>query len=655
MKNCMGLIPVRRTHALISAVLTGLLALGVVRSVRAAEPHWIRVSTSHFAVLSDADEKRSREAAVRLEQMRAVFAQLLGRNRLNLSEPLDIIAVRSDDEYFRVAPVRDGRPIGAIGFFIPGTDRNYIVLDLGQEDAWRSISYDFAMMLLTYNYPPTQAWFDEGFAEYFSSLRLGTAPQIGGEPASGAAHSKSFGELLSTQPWQPLSSLLTASPPAAGQDASRDTLFAAQSWILMHYLINKDKQEQTGTYFDLVENQKLAPAEAIQKAFGQSEAQLEHAVKDYFATLKPQMAAAPGHASGAQIGQLSPLPADPEIGSSTQPVTDADGQALLAEMTVRLPEHRDAAVAELETAAGQAKTDSVIVRRALAWAHLQKKEFEGAVEELGKAAELDPKDAWLHYYLAQMKYHIAQSGGQQFQGLSNMMQDLRLVLDWDPEFAEAYNLLGLARVEGGGINSAMEAMRAAIRLNPRSERYLLNMAQIYMAGKNWDAATALLDRLKNSADPEMAASAHRNIEDLPTLQKYGVLPQRETAAQAPASAPAAVSHPAKAQAPAAAAAASSVPSDEIEVRSEPAPVQIDRRPIRFLKGRLASVDCSQAPAAVLSVAGGGKTWKLRTEDYKSLAVVGADEFSCAWANRQISVNYKAGGKADGDLVSVEVQ
>jgi len=38
-----------------------------------------------------------------------------------------------------------------------------------------------------------------------------------------------------------------------------------------------------------------------------------------------------------------------------------------------------------------------------------------------------------------------------------------------------------------------------------------------------------------------------------------------------------------------------------------------------------------------------------------LLLVGADEFSCEWIERPVVANYKAGGKADGDLVSVEVQ
>jgi len=56
-----------------------------------------------------------------------------------------------------------------------------------------------------------------------------------------------------------------------------------------------------------------------------------------------------------------------------------------------------------------------------------------------------------------------------------------------------------------------------------------------------------------------------------------------------------------------------------------------------------------------TVRSGARTLKLRTENYKSLLLVGADEFSCDWTARPVVVNYKPGGKADGDLVSMEVQ
>jgi hypothetical protein len=70
---------------------------------------------------------------------------------------------------------------------------------------------------------------------------------------------------------------------------------------------------------------------------------------------------------------------------------------------------------------------------------------------------------------------------------------------------------------------------------------------------------------------------------------------------------------------------------------------------------LVAVDCSQAPSAVLTVTAGAKMLKLRTQDYKSLTLIGAEDFSCDWKGRTVAVNYRAGGKADGDLVSLEVQ
>ena len=86
-----------------------------------------------------------------------------------------------------------------------------------------------------------------------------------------------------------------------------------------------------------------------------------------------------------------------------------------------------------------------------------------------------------------------------------MIQDLVFVVDKEPDFAEAHNMLALARLQGGGVHSATESIKVAIQLNPRSEQYLLNLAQIDLAGKKWDDATALLERLKDSSDPQICA------------------------------------------------------------------------------------------------------------------------------------------------------
>jgi Flp pilus assembly protein TadD len=661
-----------------------LLLCAPLAPARSDQQHWIRVNSSHFSVVTDADEFKGHDVVARFEQMRLVFGQLLSRTRINMSEPIDIIALRSDDEYSKIVPTRQG-PGVAMGFFILGPDRDYFVLNLSKEESWRALSREFALVFLNYNYPPTQPWFDEGFAEYFSSLRFDNKQaQIGGDP-------ESFTELLNSTPWLSIPDLF-ATHRDASQENSRHTLFYAQSWIVMHYLLSQNKLSETGTYFDLVVNQKLSVEEAIQKAYGMSSAQLTQAVQDHFHSLgQPSPPPEKGKqplAAGSQTLEVTP---SDQIGSSNQELPEAEGQSLVAEMSVRLAEHREPAVQQLQSITALPKMDNVVARRALAWAHMEKKEFDRAVEELSKAGDLNPKDPWLHYYLALVRYHLAQTG-QAPGGLPNMMQDLRSVLDWDPEFAQARSMLAMAQLEGGGVHAAMDSMRVALQLSPRNQTYLLNMAQIYMAGKSWEAATALLERLKSSPDPQVAKSAGEQLAGLPMLKKYGTLAQPQQTASASSPSPSSSSSPSSpssspsssspsghsATAPATTASSATTPSatsrkpaepqpkteqqspepDEVTVdRADqpPTPAQPDKRAIQFLKGKLVAVDCSQAPSAILTVTAGAKVLKLRTQDYKSLTLIGADDFSCDWKGRPVAVNYRAGGKADGDLVSIEVQ
>ena len=632
----------------LGSLLLCTVAFLPIALARSDEPHWIRVNSSHFSVVTDADEKHGHDVVVRFEQMRAVFGQLLSRSRINMSEPIDIIALRNDDEYSRIVPHRQGQGLAA-GFFIPGADREYFTLNLSKDESWRSISRDFALVFLNYNYPPTQPWFDEGFAEYFSSLRLARQVQIGTDP-------ESFTELLNSSTWMAIPDLLgKVGEISPVEEKSHHTLFYAESWIVMHYLLAQNKLSETGTYFDLVENQKLSVEEAIQKAYGMSSTQFEQAVKDHFHSLAPTP-------DSATAVQLSGVPLPENIGSSTQELTEAEGRALVAEMSLRLPDHREQAVQQLESITNLPKGDGVVARRGLAWAHMEKKEFDRAIEELNKGAELNAKDPWLHFYLALVRLRAAQASRTSIQGLPNMMQDLHAVLDWDPECAEARSMLAMAQLEGGGVHAAMDSMRPALLLSPRNQTYLLDMAQIYLAGKNWDAATALLARLKNSPDPQVAKSAREQLEGLPTLKKYGVLPQAQMAEPPSQSALSSTGTSSGARKPPEPAAQRTQqnPKTDDEVTGNhgeqiPAAPQIDKRAIKFLRGKLLAVDCTHSPSAVLTVSAGARVLKLRAPDYKSMTLIGADQFSCDWKGRAVAVNYRAGGAADGDLVSLEVQ
>ena len=313
-------------------------------------------------------------------------------------------------------------------------------------------------------------------------------------------------------------------------------------------------------------------------------------------------------------------------------------------MMLRLPEHREAALKELDDLVEGLKSENPIEHHAKGWLYLEQDKVSDAVEEFQKAFELDLHDPWSHYYMARMKYRAAVDSGDPFQGLASMLLDLRTIIDWNADFAEAYNMLAIARSEGGGVNSAVDAMAIAVQLSPRNETYLLNMAVVDTAAKKWDAATTLLTRLKTSRNTKIAAEARDYLAELPNAKKYGVLPPRPGAIAKAAKPKGAV--PKKA-----AASDEEEDEDSKKASAEPAP---DRRKVQFAKGKLLRVDCSQSPVAVLTLAG-TRSMRLRTEDFHALQLIGADQFSCDWKNVAVTVNYKAGGKLDGDLVSLEIQ
>jgi hypothetical protein len=285
---------------------------------------------------------------------------------------------------------------------------------------------------------------------------------------------------------------------------------------------------------------------------------------------------------------------------------------------------------------------SALAHRILAWDHIQHGEFADATTELKDASALNPRDMWVRYYVSVLRYRGAQAGD--IQGLPNMMLDLRSVLEWYPELADAYDLLAVARNAGGGPAAALQAERAAIALSPRNELYVFHLAQIYVTSKKWELANVLLDRLRASSNPEIATRARDLIEQAGTERKYGI-PTKGAAAQsklAPQKSPFDVLEEDAAKR---AAAENSGQPDSLD----------DKRPMKFLRGRLVAVDCSQPPAAILTVTGENATLKLRAPDYKSMVLIGADDFSCDWRDRQVTVNYKPRGAKDGDLVSLEMR
>jgi tetratricopeptide (TPR) repeat protein len=657
----------------ISPVILSLVIAGCFSPLAFAkdEPKWIEVHSAHFSVLTDAGDKRGREVALRMEQMRAVFGQLILKNKLNMSVPITVIGLKSDKQYALVAPAKQST---AAGFYVPGSDRVYIVLNLFESDSWHAVAHSLAHYFLNYNYPPVQGWFDEGLAEYFGSIYIGKEVEIGGDPELQSEWHEdifdfmrrdpnvpqSLTQLVSSPVWMSMVDLFTMKHDESGtREGTHNTLYYAQAWMVVHYLLNKNKMPEAGTYFDLVVNQKVPVEKAMVQAFDMTPAQVEDSVKAYFKT-QSGLGIALDQAKKPVVDPVDiqqpnhlvlPFGAD-DVGMAVNPVKDEEAKAVIGDVMARIPEHRDQALHDLQQLTADPK-DNEAAHRGLAREYLRQKKFDAAEDELEKATDLNPRDPWIWYYRSALKYQKAQATRQEMPGLANMMQDLRAVTDWYPELADAYNMLGMARVEGGGINSALEAQRQAIALAPRNVEYQFNLGQIYVAGKKWDLAREVFTRLKAGPDRVAAAAAKQQLDDLETLQKYGVRPQRAGESAAPAGAASTPS--AGTSAAAAAVSAGQDQDEEADATPKPAPVKPGTTgPVQFLKGKIVSSDCSKPPEATVTILSGMKTYKLHAADYKSLLTIGEDQFSCEWKNRVVSVNYRAVGKNGGELVSLEV-
>jgi hypothetical protein len=203
-------------------------------------------------------------------------------------------------------------------------------------------------------------------------------------------------------------------------------------------------------------------------------------------------------------------------------------------------------------------------------------------------------------------------------------------------------MLSFAYLNNGEAEKGLASIRRAIAISPRNLHYYYNFAQILMANRKYDDAIAVLHSLQKSGDPRVSEQASRSLGDAERLKSYGDRVVISGTGSENAS-----------------AEKDRDSDDESDNHDEPAPettrhtnVTITLKPGQKpptqaeIRGNLLSVDCSKAPAAVLTVAAEGKTMKLRTDDPRNLLVTGG-KFSCTLANRKVVVNYLDMGDGGG--------
>ncbi len=609
-----------RPYRLRDVLLLLCALLGSIPLAFSSEPQWVEVRSPHFSVVTDAGEKRGREAAMRFEQMRAVFGALMTKANVNLAVPLQIVAFRSTKEMRQFTPLWNGKPVQDSGLFEGNSDRTFILLDMSTEDPWKVVFHEYGHQLLNGNVKGRlDPWFEEGFAEYFSSIEVDSK-----EARVGKIPDEPY-LILQRNGMMKVADLLRVQQNSSTYNESGDhrTVFYAESSMLVHYLFDNQLLPKLQMYFDLAVTRKMPVQDAIQQAFGMNTAQFDKALATY-----------------ARLGESRyyRIPNPPNIVSANYTVTPLaanDINAILADAHLHSPDYLEKSVAEFQQIL---KSDSnhAAACRGLGFAYLEKHDFVQAREYFQRAAQSDSKDPRVHYYAAMLMSR--QSNFTDSSELPAMTKELETAIALDPSFADSYMLLAFAQSASGDPGKGVATMQHAVALSPQNENYLYDLAQMYLTNRQPDQGIAVLESLQGSADPRFADQVRDTLvrarEFKAALEqganfnsgvRTAVLDRR------------------------------AAPEPDSRQQSLPQELARDSGPPKFLKGKLVSVDCSAAPSAILTVVSGPKTWKMKVADSAHLILIGADKFSCAWTNQKIAVNYREAGTGEGSVLSVEIQ
>jgi tetratricopeptide (TPR) repeat protein len=590
------------------------------------DPEWVEVRSPHFSVVTDAGERRGRETALRFEQMRAVFGALMGRTKVTIPVPLQIVAFRDGNQMRRFVPLWHGKPVQVAGLFEGSNDRCFIILDMAVDDPWQVVFHEYAHLLLNGNTgPQSQPWFDEGFAEFFSSIKVkGKEAEIG-LPVENDWHFLQKNSLMD------VADLFRVRQNSSiySENGDRQSLFYAESWLLVHYLYDQRGLRKVPLYFALAER-GMGIEESIRQAFGMSALYLNNRLRDYLSRdqLRRYRVSVDSVTDGSKyvVRRLA--------------ITDA--QAVLADVHVHSADYQGKAVAEFKGVL-KVEPENAAALRGLGYAYLIKHQYQQAAECFSMALKHDSDDPRLLYYSALLAQ--SEGGGP---GLSSDRERLRVVKEQlekavalDPEYADAYRLLALTYASLGKKDQALQTILKAVDLNPRNERYLLNLAQLYMVDGKYDESIAALEELCKAHDQEIAEQAEKELMAVREIKRASL-----------------AGVPVDARLGTAGTAAEFIRrerADPYAAGASRSAAEITQSPAEFIRGKLEAVDCSASPEAVLTVVSGAKTLKLHARDHALVIVIGADKFSCEWTNQKVAVNYRETAEDSGEIISIELQ
>lgn len=432
-----------------------------------AEGKWTKVTMKNFTLVGPAGEKKLKMVGSKLEQFRATLSLIMPKARLESSVPTTVYVFDSYDEfqsYFQYA--KNERKIG--GVFISTVDANYINLSVENRgyDIYDVIFHEYFHYVLRQNMARVPTWLHEGMAEYFSTFDIdesGTKVKIGIPAARRVAE-------LKKREFLPLDKLFAVNGRSPEyRESDKAGVFYAESWALVHYLLNADKGARNQQFYNFIDslNSGTTPQTAFEKSFNTDYKTMQKELENYiyrfsFPGYEYNLDKAISGDETAQVAEIS----------------EAETKILQGSL-LRFTGGSEKAEKKLREALDLNPNSAEVYRLLGVVYDLQKKPSD-ARRHYEKALMLEPDNYLNHYNLVRFL--------REDKNYDEAIKYCRQAIKLKPDAARLYSTLGGFYENDFKDEEAFQAYSQAIKLSPTTGINYYNMAKIAFRNNNYDLA-----------------------------------------------------------------------------------------------------------------------------------------------------------------------
>jgi len=481
-----------------------ILAAALCSQALAAPEQWVQVTSPHFTVITDSNDKQGRHILDQFERMRWMFHTLFPKANVDSTLPITVIATKNEKGFQQLEPssyLAKGQ-VHLGGLFVKSPDKNYILvrLDAPGEHPFATVYHEYTHLQFGDAIEWMPLWLNEGFAEFFQNTEIHNKDAEIGQPSVGDILYLRQNRLM------PLPLLLkvdTTSPYY--HDEQKGSVFYAESWALTHYLEITDhekKTNQVAAYITMV-HQHEDPVTAAEKAFGDLK-QLQNALEGYVR--------AGDYKEFVLSSAAAPID---ETSYKSTTLTQTQSDAIRADFLVYV--HRTQDSQTLLDVVLKLDPNNVQALQTKGFLAFQSRDTEAARKWYEQAVKLDSQSYLAHYYFAVMSMNTGSISDPQIEA------SLRAAARLNPSFAQAYDqLAALFAMRHENLDEAHMLTLHAVQLDPGSMTYRINAANVLMImGRNEDAVAVLRNAIKIARTPQDSAMIQSRINQLASIQALG--------------------------------------------------------------------------------------------------------------------------------------